>query len=744
MRSFELVREEVARLFRKPIMIIAVAVMTVIPLLYGALYLWAFWDPYGALDRIPIALVNLDRAAQADGEPITAGSDLVEQLLEKRVFDWRVVSAEEADRGVREGTYYGSLIIPRDFSSALAKADSDSPSRARLRVVLHESRNMIAAQIEGKVFGEVRKAASTSASKGYFDSVFLGFDEIREGLDDAAEGSEELADGLESAADGSRVLAAGAHQARDGGAELAEGMGKLGAGASTLASGTANAADGARALAAGAATLSGGASSLSSGASRLATGATALAGGLGELERGTTSLSVSAAALADGVGEVDAGITDIGTGLQTASAGAGELRIGASGVTQLLVAIAAKYPDVAADPLLQNATATAAAVASGTATLAESLNGAGAHLTVLASGAHQAAAGSRLLASGAASVSSATAQAHTGAAELALGATQLASGGAEVDAGTARLAAGASEAATGFARLADGSDTLAGKVSEAASGATALAEGLDDLRDGTADLADGLDDARKGSGELAEGVASGADDVPHYTETGRAARAEMMSDPVALDEAKLGKVSTYGTGFAPYFIPLALWVGMLIVFMLLAAVPETAARSGASSPVVAMTGMWPAIIIGLGQSVLLYAVLHFGLGLAPANPLATFGIIVLTAVVYAAIMQWLSAAFGPVGKLMGMVVLMLQLTSAAGTFPLETLPGFFRTISPFMPMTHAVAALRESVSGADAVVMAHEAWILALFGVAAFAGTAFSVRDVGSWSSKRLKPTIEL
>lgn len=59
-------------------------------------------------------------------------------------------------------------------------------------------------------------------------------------------------------------------------------------------------------------------------------------------------------------------------------------------------------------------------------------------------------------------------------------------------------------------------------------------------------------------------------------------------------------------------------------------------------------------------------------------------------------------------------------------------------------MTHAVAALREAISGGNIVVMAREAWILALSGVAAFAGTVFSVRNVDSWSPKRLKPTIEL
>lgn len=744
MLSLELAREEVMHLVRKPIMVVAFVVMMVIPLLYGALYLWAFWDPYGSLDRIPVAVVNLDAAAKADDETITAGADLVDELLEKNTFDWRVVSAEEAARGVHDGTYYSSLTIPEDFSATLAAADSDAPVQARLKVVMHESTNMIAAQIEGKVFGEVRKAASASAAKDYFDSVLLGFDDIREGLSEAADGSAELADGLDVAADGSVQLEAGAGDARDGSEELAAGLGRLSDGASTLASGTGQAATGAGSLAAGTSALASGTVSLAAGASKLNDGAGALASGLAALQSGTTSLSVSAKALAAGAAQVDAGVADAGSKIEEAASGAGSVSTGATGVTQLLAAVAAKYPDAAADPLFKQASATASAVASGSATLAVSLSDSTVSATGLSAGAHQVALGTRLLAEGATKLSTATAQAAAGARALSDGASEVSSGSTGLATGADSLDTGAHEAVAGVAKLAAGSRALARNLTKADTGAHTLTAGLGDLHGGAADLVDGLADAASGSHDLADGLAEGAEDVPAYSEVDRTARAEMMGDPVALDQTKFGAVKTYGTGFAPYFVPLALWVGMLIVFVLLAPIPERAVRSGAKAPVIAMTGMWPAIVIGLGQSILMYVVLRFSLGLDPVSPLATFGLILLTSIVYAAVMQWLSAAFGPVGKLMGIIILMLQLTSAAGTFPLETLPSFFRAISPWMPMTHAVAALRESISGGDVAAMAREAWLLALFGVAAFTGTVFSARKAHLWSSKRLKPTIDL
>lgn len=744
MRSLELAREEITSLVRKPIMIAAFVVMMLIPLLYGALYLWAFWDPYSALDRLPVAVVNLDRPAKTDGETVAAGADLVDELIETGTFDWQIVSAETARHGVRSGTYYASLTVPRDFSSLLAQADSDSPARPKLLVSLHESKNMIAAQIEAKVFGEVRKAASASASKSYFDTVFIAFDEVRIGLSDARDGASELAEGLDDAAAGSHRLEAGARKAASGGAELAQGIDALADGSRTLNAGVRKATRGTSAIADGSSELASGTAALAAGAKRTSVGAEDLATGLVSLNSGVTSLAAAADSLARSAAQVDAGVATVDSRLQEAAASARGLSTGATGVPQLLQAIATKYPDMAADPLFQEAATTAGSVASGSETLAGSLGDASDSIGPLSAGVHRVSAGASLLAQGAGKLSSASAQAASGAKSLAGGITSISSGGAGLATGAKALEVGARTAADGMAKLGNGSGLLTSKLAQADKGSSKLASGLSVLRHGTGELNSGLSAAADGSQELAHGLATGADDVPAYSESGRAARASMMSDPVELRESKIGEVATYGTGFAPYFIPLALWVGMLIVFVLLAPIPERAARSGANAAVTAMTGMWPAIVIGLGQSALMYVVLRFGLGLEPVNPPATFGLVFLTSVVFAAVMQWLGAAFGAVGKLIGIVILMLQLTSAAGTFPLETLPSFFRTVSPWLPMTHAVAALRESISGGDIVVMAHQAWLLALFGVAAFTGTVWAARNAHAWSGKRLAPSIEL
>src|SRR6478736_3479284 len=94
---------------------LAVAAMLLVPLLYGALYLWAFWSPTSHLDRLPVALVD---------------ADLTDQLTDAGALDWRVTDPADAAAGVRDGDYYFAVTIPDDFSTSLVSAGGDEPTSA--------------------------------------------------------------------------------------------------------------------------------------------------------------------------------------------------------------------------------------------------------------------------------------------------------------------------------------------------------------------------------------------------------------------------------------------------------------------------------------------------------------------------------------------------------------------------------------------------------------------------------------
>jgi len=163
MSALPVTRREIGRLLSDNVTRIALVAILLVPLLYGAVYLWAFWDPYAHVDALPVALVMNDRPTTVDGERLTAGRDLADELLDKETFAWHEVTADAAARGLSNGTYYMTLTIPADFSAKLATADDSHPSDARLLVARREGTNYLASQIGARVFAEIRAAASASA-----------------------------------------------------------------------------------------------------------------------------------------------------------------------------------------------------------------------------------------------------------------------------------------------------------------------------------------------------------------------------------------------------------------------------------------------------------------------------------------------------------------------------------------------------------------------------------------------------
>ena len=178
MRSPKLAALELKRFGRGKLPRRGLVALLLLPLLYGALYLWSFWDPYSRLDKIPVALVNDDRGATGGGKKIAAGDDIAEGLRDSKTFDWHEVSAAEAAKGVENGTYYLSLTMPEDFSKRIASSSGDTPRPARSRCGRTTPTTTSSAQISRTVFSEVRTAASTNSSRAFLDKIFISFSDI--------------------------------------------------------------------------------------------------------------------------------------------------------------------------------------------------------------------------------------------------------------------------------------------------------------------------------------------------------------------------------------------------------------------------------------------------------------------------------------------------------------------------------------------------------------------------------------
>jgi putative membrane protein len=297
---------------------------------------------------------------------------------------------------------------------------------------------------------------------------------------------------------------------------------------------------------------------------------------------------------------------------------------------------------------------------------------------------------------------------------------------------------------SGAHKVAKGAGDLHTGLGSARTGSSDLDTGVGKLKNGAHDLDGGMFKLVDGSGELAGGLNDGVGRIPDYDKQERDRRTDVMADPVQLASQSLHKADNYGTGFAPYFIPLSLWVGAMVAYMLIQPLNRRALAAGASAWRIAFAGWLPVAAIGLLQVGALMAVLHWGLGLQMARAAGTVGFLVLVVCCFAAIIQWLNARFGAAGRILVLALLMLQLTSAGGTYPVQTSPPFFNAVHPFLPMTYVVEALRRLITGGGAGPVWQAVAVLVAFTAGALALTAVSARRKQVWTFDRLHPELSL
>lgn len=766
------------------VMWVVIAAIGIMPLLYGALYLAAFQDPYERLNTVPVAVVNEDEGAVISSESRSLGNDVVDELKSTDDgLEWHFVSAEEAQKGIGDGTYYMTCTIPSDFSASVASADSDSPNKAQLKIEYNQSENMLASQIGESVWKEVRTRVSDTIAIEYWETVLNRVADSGEDIQTAADGAGQLRDALGTAQDGSQIITTN--------------LGELADGATTLD-------DGLVSLENGAFTLEGGASSLVSGMSQLKSGTGQLAQATASLpddqeveqakaasqqiSDGIGALQGAAGELAGGADQVKAGLgspgdteaTTVYGGLNALSEGASALGSGAVSVQQGIGSSADSTADATLYGLLNDASKALEAgdttqaqqlitaaqgatdqLSSGVGSLQGGVTQLGAGIDQVKAGVGTPAddpaaqktvyAGLNALSSGigASSDSSATTM-YGGLNSLAAGYENLSSSLltlveqtpplrsaiVALDEGTASAAMGASQLDTGASQLAAGSQSARGGADQIASGAAQLEEG-------SSTLGAGLGDAVEGADELATKLDEGADTAAEQT-SNIDGKAEVMSDPVELVNEYYTTVKNYGTGFAPYFMALGLWVGSLVAGFVFKPLNNRLIMSGGNPVMVAFANYLPMAFFSLIQATLLMVVLQFGLQLQIDNVPAFYGMGYLIALVFAAIMQMLMAAFGFPGKFVAIILLMLQLTACAGTFPIQTTPEFFQVVSPYMPMTYVVSGMRQIMTGLDYGVVGFDCLVLLGLGAICFALTCLVAYRRRTVRMDDLHPVLQL
>ena len=250
-----------------------------------------------------------------------------------------------------------------------------------------------------------------------------------------------------------------------------------------------------------------------------------------------------------------------------------------------------------------------------------------------------------------------------------------------------QLAAGAGQVADGAKKLADGAGSAASGAASARDGATRLRDGL-----GTLDA---------GIGTLRDGLAKGVDAIPASTPDLRDQQADTIADPVKIANDKVTSASDYGQGLAPFFAALAGWIGIYALFLIVKPISRRAVTALHSPIRITLAGWLTPAALGALQMTGLMAVLSYLLGFDFVHPWGSLGVMVAAVATYTAIILALNVWLGSVGQFMGLVLMVLQLVTAGGTFPWQTLPAPPAALHHVLPMGYVVDAMRQLMYGGD-------------------------------------------
>ncbi len=667
-RRVNMVQAEWQHLCKNKILLLSMAVISFIPIMYSGFFLGSIWDPYGQVKNLPVAFVNEDKGAQLNGQTLNIGQSVEQKLKNNHDLGWEFVNKQQADDGVNSGHFYAVVTVPTDFSAKAASITAAQPQQAVIRYTTTPAKNYIGSLVSNQAAEKVKTSVAEQITQAYAKGVL--------------ENIGKLGDGLETAAGGAATLHGGLTQLQAGAQTYTGGVKQLAVNQRAMANGLARLGDGSRQLQAGLGQLSNGLPSESQVA-QLTNGMQQLQAGLNQLNASVhnpspilasqqNKVQSEAQALAQTMQTSLADLAAAGGTLQALGANAansgGSTTITLPQISQLSRALSKTQTiSVQAAALLkdlqiltQSLSAQQAQLQTGVSTLNNGVNQLAPNATAALNGYNSVRAANNQLLAGSTSLTNGLAQAQTGSQQLANGARLL-------DSRSGALTNGASQ-------LTGGADTLATKLADASRRLKIQPTG--------------------------------------------AATQQQIASPVKSETTKQGEVPNYGYALAPYVLSLSLFVGAIALNIIYPIRKTFAEQENAFRWWLAkasVTGMAAFV-----QATILMLIMVYCLGLVSDHPANFIGAIYLTSFVYMSIVSLLVIVLDNPGRFLAMVLLVLQLGSSEGTFPIQTANGFFQAVNPLVPMTYSIRALRQAISGGlGSSFYSDSMWVLAGFLLAA-------------------------
>lgn len=768
----KMLKKEWQAILKHKFFIIVIIALALVPAIYNYIFLGSMWDPYGKLNDLPVAVVNLDKTSELNGKKFKLGDDVIAEMKKSKDLDYHFVSEYKASKGIKKGDYYMVITFPENFSENATTLMNKKPKTVQLDYQTTRGHNYISSKMSESAMNQLKSEVSKNITETYTKEIFAKLGDMKSGMKEASDGSNKLADGTSSALNGSKELSSnlntlssssltftdgannlnsglnkyvsGVNQAANGGQQLSSGADQFVSGTQQLAAGTQTLADKSKELSAGISQISQG----SEAVSQLQAGTQSLSAGLNELAQKTDlpeDKKANITTVQNGLNELNGQlqnakvdsttVTSVKSNLEelsknleqletiqvteeqkavasTSAFTSGSLTVdqkneilaaiqnsaNSSAVQTNLNSIKNNVTSVetgltAVEPLLTEVPQLKALVPGASQIIADlsgGLNEVNTNVnTKFIPGINQLNAGltnfNDQLTSGSQKLTSGFAQYADGVNQANAGAQQLASKSKDLQSGTMQLVSGLSQLQANGSTLTSGSNQLAG-------GAQQISSVSQQLANGGSSLTSGLGTLNTGANNLSTALTK-ADDTLSATNNSNE-NAKKVAAPLKLKHTDHDNVPENGAGMTPYMINVALFIGALATNVVIGIGFSGEKWKSGREFMLAKIGTNG--LVALLQGIIVWGAVAL-LGLRPNHLWEMLLSVLLISFAYMAINTFFLTALGKIGEFLMIVVLVLQLATSAGTYPLQLAPKIYQVISPWLPMTYGLKMLRETI-----------------------------------------------
>lgn len=667
--------DDMRRLSGNVVSTIIVIGLVAIPSLFAWFNIAASWDPFGNMKDLKFAVANTDKGYKSDLIPmkVTIGAEVVNTLRANTEMDWTFTTKQEAIEGTKSGKYYAAIIIPKDFSATMMTFFSDDAHRASIEYYINEKKNAVAPTITSEGADEVSTRVNQMFTKTLTSTALNIASSIIDQLDQP--------DAQNIIGQFNTNIADFANQLNDVGNTL-ESYGAITDSAQAL-------------LTSSNALIKQGTDAMDQARQQLDDAQSGVSNVTDALNTSVSTLNDALSASAESFRQIDKDVDRLlGSAAQNASDTVTALQEQAANVGTQIKHYQSLLDAVNALPNASTDT--------GIAAIAQSLQRTIDQLTALQTKLNDTASNLD--------------------AKVSSSASQRKEIGTLIDQATTNINDAASNASNGFtpniqkiaSSISDVSSLLTQHaaqldttVSELDSAAGKAGQTVEDVRTMLNDASTKLRNAGKSLSDfhdkLGQTLSSGDMGTVRDILGGNAdSLSDALSAPVKLHRKAVFPVENFGSSMTPYYTFIPLWTASILIALSVRTTVSRKRRAklGDPKPYQMFLGRFGVFaVISLLQSTASCAGSLLFLRVQAVHPLLFMLSGWVGGLVFALFIYTMVMSFGNVGKAIGMLMLVFQVSGSAGSYPLQVLPDFMQALSPFLPITHAINAMRAAIAG---------------------------------------------